>query len=130
MRLFNFILKAAYPYRIYLAGMLLTMAGTALHINLRNYLTKLLINAVVGSQNNEVIYIAFTYCVLQVFIVLVWVVYDFCAIKNIPLTSDITNLMIAKIEKYDITFFKIISAAAFRLKLKIPPPLFPILSIL
>lgn len=86
--------------------MLLCMVGVAAYTNFQGYFIKLMIDAVAEHSYNTLIETAIWYGVLQFSIILIWTTYDYMVLKTNSLRCKISNMMLDKIKKYDITFFQ------------------------
>ncbi|ACE06582.1 hypothetical protein Aasi_1260 [Candidatus Amoebophilus asiaticus 5a2] len=107
MNISSFIIKAAYPYRIYILGNLLVIIIAAIDANLRPYVIKLLIDSVASSNIRGIIDIGVIYALLQLIIVALWSFSDWCLIKYIPpFRAFIILLLTERINNFSYSFFQ------------------------
>jgi len=107
MNISSFIIKTAYPYRIYILGNLLVIIIAAIDANLRPYVIKLLIDSIANSNIRDIIDIGIIYALLQLIIVALWTFSDWCLIKYwSPFRSFIISLLTERINKFPYSFFQ------------------------
>ncbi|MHB9147023.1 MAG: hypothetical protein ACYC2U_00970 [Candidatus Amoebophilus sp.] len=107
MNISSFIIKSAYPYKIYILGNLLVIIIAAVDANLRPYVIKLLIDSVASSNIRNIIDIGVIYALLQLIIVALWTFSDWCLIKYLsPFRAFIILLLTERVNKFPYSFFQ------------------------
>lgn len=78
MRVLNFILKNAKPYRAYLLGIFFAMCLVAVNNTLKPFLVKQFIDVISGKLEADLWRIFGFYAALQIMLVSVWTLSDYC----------------------------------------------------
>ncbi len=108
MRTLKFILEVSKPYRLYLAGMMGAVLVISLEGNIKHYLIKLFIDAVIGeSASYSLIHLVIFYGVFELLRIGSWLFSEWCALRyGSPFRAHITSFLTNKINNYPYTFFQ------------------------
>lgn len=124
-KVLSFALAAIKPYRWYFYGMLFSVLWVSTNVNLQNYFTKLIINAMVDKDFERIINIAIWYVILQFQFAFAWRLYDSCCVHTNRMRMDIANHILEKIKHHDVVFFYNQLAGSVSSKIKDAATLIP-----
>jgi ATP-binding cassette subfamily B protein len=106
MRVLPFIFHAGKPYKYYILGMIIAVLGVASFNNVQSYFMKLMVDSLVGANSYSIVQLAIWFALLQFSLVAFWALFDVCATHINPIRTDVTNMMLDKLNQYDISFFQ------------------------
>jgi len=107
MRVLKFIYESAYPYRLYLFGMVFAILVVSIDVNVRPYLIKLLIDTATNPESHDILSLVMIYAIFQILMISAWSFSDWCAMRyTCEYRGHIVSLMARRINSYAYTFFQ------------------------
>jgi ATP-binding cassette subfamily B protein len=107
MRVLKFIYQAAYPYRVYLYGIIFAIIVVAIDANVKPYLIKQLIDSVTENGSYTIASILIIYAIFQVIMMSAWSFNDWCITNMMPnLRTNGVTIMTNRLNQYAYTFFQ------------------------